>query len=132
MTNTVFVHANARQMLGAKISAYSYRRNARKPDSFEVRILDIKDHPRLTREGQTILRAGHVRDWNPDDLQSFTPLRFYPPQAMGFDGRAVITDPDSLPSATSASCSSGICRTKRSGRCRGRATTTSQITSRPL
>ncbi len=40
------------------------------------------------------MRAGHVREWDPDDLQSFTPLRFYPPQAMGFEGRAVITDPD--------------------------------------
>jgi hypothetical protein len=92
--SAVFIQANARQMLGAKISAYSYRRNARNPGSFEVRILDIRDHPRLMQEGQTILRGGHVREWDPDDLQSFTPLRFYPPQAMGFEGRAVITDPD--------------------------------------
>jgi len=91
---TVFVHANDRQMLGARISAHSYRRNAREPGSFDVKILDVRDHPRLLRRGQTILRAGHVRDWDPDDLQSFTPLRFYPPQAMGFEGLAVITDPD--------------------------------------
>ena len=94
MTNTVFIHTNDRQLLGARISAYSYRRNARKPGSFDVRILRIEDYPRLTREGQTILRDGHVRDWDPDDLQSFTPLRFAPPQEMGFEGRAVITDPD--------------------------------------
>jgi len=91
---TVFVHANDRQMLGARISAHSYRRNAREPGSFDVKVLDVRDHPRLLRRGQTILRAGHVRDWDPDDLQSFTPLRFYPPQAMGFEGLAVITDPD--------------------------------------
>lgn len=94
MKRTVFVHANDRQMLGARISAHSYRRNAREPGSFDVKILDVRDHPRLLRRGQTILRAGHVRDWDPDDLQSFTPLRFYPPQAMGFEGLAVITDPD--------------------------------------
>jgi hypothetical protein len=94
MAQTVFIQANARQMLGARISAYSYKRNARVPDSFEVRILDIAGHPPLMREGQTILRAGHVREWKPDDLQSFTPLRFYPPQAMNFEGRAVVTDPD--------------------------------------
>ena len=88
MTNMVFVHANPRQMLGAKISAYSYRRNARNPDSFEVRILDMRDHPRLTREGQTILRAGHVREWDPDDLQSFTPLRFVSAAGDGFPGQA--------------------------------------------
>ena len=94
MKRTVFVHANDRQMLGARISAHSYCRNAREPGSFDVKILDVRDHPRLLRRGQTILRAGHVRDWDPDDLQSFTPLRFYPPQAMGFEGLAVITDPD--------------------------------------
>lgn len=94
MKSTVFIHANDRQMLGARISAHSYRRNAREPGSFDVKILDVRGHPRLLRQGQTILRAGHVRAWDPDDLQSFTPLRFFPPQAMGFDGLAVITDPD--------------------------------------
>lgn len=94
MKRTVFIHANDRQMLGARISAHSYRRNAREPGSFDVKILDVRDHPRLLQRGRTILRAGHVREWDPDDLQSFTPLRFYPPQAMGFEGLAVITDPD--------------------------------------
>ena len=32
--------------------------------------------------------------WDPDDLQSFTPLRFAPPKLMGYEGRAVVTDPD--------------------------------------
>jgi hypothetical protein len=94
MAQSVFIQANPRQMLGARISAFSYKRNARESDSFDVRILDTREHPRLMKAGQTILRAGHVRDWDPDDLQSFTPLRFYPPQAMGFDGKAVVTDPD--------------------------------------
>ena len=94
MKNAVFIQANDRQMLGARISAHSYRRNARDPSAFDVKILDIRDHPRLLQRGQTILRGGHIREWDPDDLQSFTPLRFYPPQAMGFEGLAVVTDPD--------------------------------------
>ena len=94
MTNTVFIQANDRQLLGARISAYSYRRNARTPGSFDVRILHIKDFPRLMQRDQTILRAGHLRNWDPDDLQSFTPLRFAPPQLMNFEGKAVVTDPD--------------------------------------
>jgi len=94
MANAVFIQANPRQMLGARISAYSFRRNSAAPDSFAVHIMDVRDHPRLMEAGQTILRAGHVREWDPDDLQSFTPLRFLPPQALGFDGRAVVTDPD--------------------------------------
>jgi len=91
---TVFIQANERQLLGAKISAHSYRRNARDPDSFDVVILSTQDFPRLGDGSQTYLRGGEVTRWDPDDLQSFTPLRFYPPQAMGFQGRAVVTDPD--------------------------------------
>lgn len=94
MRPTVFVQANARQFLGAKISAHSYKRNARDPDSFDVKILHTRDFPRLMDPNQTILRGGQVRQWDPADLQSFTPLRFYPPQAMGFEGVAVVTDPD--------------------------------------
>ncbi|HET9811295.1 MAG TPA: hypothetical protein VFP53_06310 [Sphingomicrobium sp.] len=46
------------------------------------------------KQGQSILHGGKVRAWNPDDLQSFTPLRFYPPEATGFEGVALVTDPD--------------------------------------
>ena len=91
---TVFIQANARQMLGAKISAHSYKKASARPDSFDVRIMSTADFPRLEQPGQSILRAGHVREWDPDDLQSFTPLRFAPPSLMKFDGRAVVTDPD--------------------------------------
>ena len=92
--NAVFIQANARQMLGAKISAQSYKKASNRPDSFDVQIMDVADYPRLMREGQSILRAGHIRQWDPDDLQSFTPLRFAPPSLMRFEGRAVVTDPD--------------------------------------
>lgn len=94
MKPSVFIQANARQMLGAKISAHSYKRNSNRPDSFDVVIMDAADHPRLMQQGQSILRAGHIREWDPDDLQSFTPLRFAPPSLMNFEGRAVVTDPD--------------------------------------
>ena len=94
MKPTVFIQANERQQLGAKISAHSYRRSASDPGGFDVRILHTRDFPRLADAGQTYLRAGEVTRWDPNDLQSFTPLRFYPPQAMGFEGVAVVTDPD--------------------------------------
>lgn len=94
MKPTVFIQANARQMLGAKISAWSYKKASSRPDSFDVQIMDAAKWPRLMREGQSILRDGRIRAWDPDDLQSFTPLRFAPPSLMKFDGRAVVTDPD--------------------------------------
>lgn len=94
MKPTVFIQANDRQYLGAKISAHSYKRNASDPGSFDVRILHTRDFPRLADSSQTYVRGGKVVRWDPNDLQSFTPLRFYPPQAMGFEGIAVVTDPD--------------------------------------
>ncbi|WP_118857344.1 hypothetical protein [Sphingomonas mesophila] len=91
---TVFIQANARQMLGARISAESFKRASRNPDSFDVVIMDAADYPRLMAPGQSILRAGHIRAWDPDDLQSFTPLRFAPPKLMNYSGKAVVVDPD--------------------------------------
>ena len=81
-------------MLGARVSAHSFKRFARDPDSFDVQIISTADHPRLNIRGQSILRGGMVRPWDPDDLQSFTPLRFFPPDAMGHQGIALVTDPD--------------------------------------
>ena len=94
MKPCVFIQANDRQMLGARIAAYSYKRNSSAPDSFDVHIMDVGDFPRLMQAGQSILRNGFIREWDPDDLQSFTPLRFAPPSLMNFEGQAVMTDPD--------------------------------------
>jgi hypothetical protein len=91
----VFIHTNERQWLGALVAEYSFRRNARAPDSFDVRFIHTRDHPWLAaREGQAFLRGGTTRVWRMDDLQSFTPLRFLPPKLMDWQGRAVLTDPD--------------------------------------
>jgi hypothetical protein len=46
------------------------------------------------REGQLFMRGGGKRVWVRDDLQSFTPSWFMPPQLMGYAGRAVVIDPD--------------------------------------
>jgi hypothetical protein len=94
MKPAVIIHTNAKQMLGALVSAHSYRRNSRTPDSFDVRILRAKDRPELQEKGRTLLRGGHERAWDPDDLQSFTPLRFAVPDEMGHEGLALVTDPD--------------------------------------
>jgi len=91
----VFIHTNDKQWIGALLSQYSLRRNSAHPDAFDVEILHVKDFPFLwAREGQTFLRGGTHRVWRMDDLQSFTPLRFSPPERMGYAGRAVVIDPD--------------------------------------
>ncbi|MCR0981099.1 hypothetical protein [Roseomonas populi] len=91
----VFIHTNAKQRLGALVSAHSFRRNARDPDGFEVRLLEAEQSaPLRAAEGRSFLRAGHARRWTMDDLQSFTPLRFAVPDAMRHRGVALVVDPD--------------------------------------
>jgi hypothetical protein len=92
---TVFIHTNHKQMVGALVSRYSLKRNSKNADKFDVKLIDTADHDFLkARDGQTYLRDGVERVWYFDDLQSFTPLRFMPPELMGCEGRAVVMDPD--------------------------------------
>src|SRR5437762_13305707 len=94
MKPVAIIHTNARQMLGALVSAHSYRRNSRDPHAFEVRIIRAEDFPELQEHGRTFLRGGHLRTWDPDDLQSFTPLRYAVPDLVSHQGLALVTDPD--------------------------------------
>ncbi|MEA3057862.1 MAG: hypothetical protein QOF34_677 [Sphingomonadales bacterium] len=94
MKPVVIIHTNDKQMLGALVSAHSYRRNSRDADAFEVRILRAEEEPELQVRGRTLLRGGHERAWDPDDLQSFTPLRYKVPDVVGHQGLALVTDPD--------------------------------------
>jgi len=95
MDKCVFVHTNEKQWLGALVAQYSFRRNSRNPDAFDVKFIHTRDYPFLAaKEGQSFLRGGTQRVWRMDDLQSFTPLRFMPPKLMNWEGRAVVTDPD--------------------------------------
>ncbi len=95
MKPTVFIHTNERQMLGAVVSEYSLKRNSAAPDEFDIRFIKAGEQPfMLEREGQLYLRDGEKRPWLNDDLQSFTPLRFMPPELMGYEGRAIVMDPD--------------------------------------
>jgi len=91
----VFIHTNHKQIVGALVAEYALKRNSQHADKFEVRIIHTKDYPfLLEREGQMYLRDGVKRPWLNNDLQSFTLLRFMPPELMGYQGRAVVIDPD--------------------------------------
>ena len=91
----VFIHTNEQQMLGAIASAHSFRRQSRHPERFEIRILRLEETPHLhRREGQRYLRMGKMATWHNDDLQSFSPLRRWCRKLMGYQGRALVTDPD--------------------------------------
>lgn len=95
MKPTVFIHTNHKQIVGALVAEYSMRRNSKQPDAFDIRIIQTRDYPFLrARENQEYLRDGVTRRWHVEDLQSFTPLRFMPPELMEYEGRAIVVDPD--------------------------------------
>jgi hypothetical protein len=92
---TIFICTNAKQIVGALVAAHALRRFAARPDAFAVEILRLENYGYFAaHEGRLFLRNGAKRPWTNDDLQSFTPLRFMPPQLMGYAGRALVIDPD--------------------------------------
>ncbi len=95
MKPTVFIHTNDKQMVGAIVGRHALKRNSAKPDAFDVRITRREDFPYFEAyEGRKFRRGGGWRTWKNDDLQSFTPVRFMPPELMDYQGRAVVIDPD--------------------------------------
>lgn len=95
MKPVVFIHTNDKQLLGAKLSAYSLKARSKSPDKFDVRLLRLEETPQLyCREGQSYLRKRKRAVWRNADLQSFSPLRLMVPQALNFHGRALVIDPD--------------------------------------
>ncbi|MGB0506487.1 MAG: hypothetical protein ACPGGK_09860 [Pikeienuella sp.] len=95
MARTVFIHTNDQQMVGAIVARHSLKRMSANPEAFDVKIARREDYSVFNEfEGKKFLRAGGWRTWRNDDLQSFTPVRFTPPEEMGYQGRAIVIDPD--------------------------------------
>jgi hypothetical protein len=93
--NTVFIHTNEKQMIGAIVSAHSMKRNSKSPDAFEVKIIRVEDYPFYAElQGKPFLREKRMDTWDVNDLQSFTTSRFMPPELCGYKGRSVVVDPD--------------------------------------
>ena len=64
-------------------------------DQFDVTIMHKENYPWFAkRDGQSYKRHGVDRVWHENDLQTFTLTRFLPPQLMGYQGRALVVDPD--------------------------------------
>ena len=91
----VYIHTNHKQIVGAYVAERALRRYSKHNDKFDVKFIQLKDHSFFSKkEGQLYLRDGMHRPWLNNDLQSFTPLRFMPPELMGYQGRSVVIDPD--------------------------------------
>lgn len=95
MEHCVFIHTNHKQIIGAKVAAYALKRNSDHNDKFSVQIIHTDDYEwTKSQDGKNYLRDGVQRVWLYDDLQSFTPLRFLPPELMNYQGRSLVIDPD--------------------------------------
>ena len=91
----IFIQTNSKQSIGAIVSAYSMKRNSPHAEKFDVTVMNQEDYPFFKQhDGQSYMRHGVSRVWRENDLQSFTLTRFLPPQLMGYQGRALVVDPD--------------------------------------
>ena len=94
---TVIIHTNDQQMVAALVSAHSLKSRSKSPHLFDVRLLRVEETPHLyKRDNQTyFLWDGDAPSvWRRRDSQSFGPLRRLVPALLGFQGRALVIDPD--------------------------------------
>lgn len=92
----VFIHTNNKQGLGAILSKYSFERDLGESD-IKVEYINV-DNLDIFKNfaGKKYKRSGFqdLITYDPNDLQSFTLSRFMPPELMGYEGRAIVVDPD--------------------------------------
>ncbi|HTS50215.1 MAG TPA: hypothetical protein VMH05_19850 [Bryobacteraceae bacterium] len=94
---TVVIHTNDRQMVAALVCAHSLKSRSKSPDLFDVRLLRLEETPHLyKRHNQTFIWwEGFLPSvWRRHDMMSFAPLRRMVPYFLGFQGRALLLDPD--------------------------------------
>src|SRR3989344_494338 len=95
-TYTLFIHTNRKQLFGAKLGKYSFEQGAGALRTFDVRFIIVEDMP-LMQEFvgvESLVSPEETRTYTFDDLQSFTLARFAPPELSGYQGRAIVIDPD--------------------------------------
>ncbi len=93
MKKKIFIQANEKQFIGAKVAEYSFQKKM-SDQSIEVELMMAENSPLLlSKSGQLHLRKGVKTKWK-NDLQNFTTLRFMPPELMEYTGRALVVDPD--------------------------------------
>jgi hypothetical protein len=98
MKKGFFIQANKKQILGAYLAKYAFEKTYKGSDPIPVTIMLVEDIPIFQKfSNSSFIRkagTGDIRKIDGNDLQSFTLTRFMPPELMGFEGRAVVIDPD--------------------------------------
>lgn len=90
----IFICSNESQLIGAKVAKNSIIRRSNYSED-DVEIILESDVPRLSYFfSKPYLREGRMLTFDKNDMQSFTLLRFYIPELMGYKGKALVIDPD--------------------------------------
>ncbi len=86
----IYIQTNPQQLLAAKVAEYSFKING-----FEnIEIINLTDNEILKNHfGKKYKRNGKIITFDPNDLQSFTLLRFFPPKICNTK-YCLIIDPD--------------------------------------
>ncbi len=96
MKKVAFIHTNNKQILGALIAKHAIESRLPHGSDVSVRILNVDELPLFQSFHGTkyTFAPNDTRTYNREDLQSFTLSRFMPPKEMGYDGIAIVIDPD--------------------------------------
>ncbi len=86
----IYIQSNPQQLTAAKVAKYSFKKQG-----FEnIEIINLEDNSLLKGKfGNKFKRNGKIISFDPNDLQSFTLLRFFPPQICK-NKYCLIIDPD--------------------------------------
>ncbi len=91
----IFIQSNKKQLLGAKIAKFAMEtRGKAKEHEIPVVIIEVEKIPAFQDFVGKPYRKGNYENYTFRDLQSFTMTRFMPPELMGYEGRALVIDPD--------------------------------------
>lgn len=90
----IFICSNENQLIGAKVAKNSItQRSNYSEDDVEI-IMESTISQLSYFFSKPYLRRGRMKMFDKNDMQSFTLLRFYIPELMGYEGRALVIDPD--------------------------------------
>jgi len=87
----VFIQTNKFQNFGARLAAFSFIKNSE--IDVDISFVEAETVGVAQLFGKTILRSGQHHRYK-NDLQSFTPVRFFVPEIMNYKGAALVIDPD--------------------------------------
>lgn len=90
----IFICTNDNQLIGAKVAKYSIIKRSSFKEK-DITILNEKEVPEMQPFfSKPYLRNKKMCIFDKNDMQSFTLLRFHIPKVMGYEGSALVIDPD--------------------------------------